>query len=434
MCPQPTAIGQRFHSRGSDSHALARFNAATRARRHARLVRDMLRLTAWFARTGRTSISDGSGIVAEFEDAFRRSIGTRYAVAVDSGTAALHSAFFAVGVGPGTEVVVPSYTWHSTASPILECGAVPVFCDVDPCSLTIGPREVERCLSPRTRAICVVHTWGNPAEMDELTRLAREHGLFVVEDCSHAHGAHYADRPVGQWGHIGCFSLHASKPVAGGEAGVAVTDDPVLFDRMLLLGQPGRLRRGQAADSFDVGEANLGPKYRPHAFAVHLARSQLKRLPALNERRARLWARIEAELEESSSLTPIATLPKAMRGGFYRYVIRYEAPTGGAPVAEVVKAARGRGIPIEVDPYAADLLHRSALFTSLDRRSLGGGYYDTTRAWTENLTTTSLPVSELLSDQLLSFDQLLPLASERFVSRIARGLVRVADGLASSPR
>jgi dTDP-4-amino-4,6-dideoxygalactose transaminase len=127
-----------------------------------------------------------------------------------NGTATLHSAYFAVGVGPGKEVIVPSYTWHATATPVLQCGATPVFCDIDPRSLNADPDDIERRITERTQAICVVHVWGNPAEMDRIMEIANRYKIKVIEDCWHAHGAVYKGKSVGAWGDIGCFSLWPS--------------------------------------------------------------------------------------------------------------------------------------------------------------------------------------------------------------------------------
>src|SRR5207249_3027548 len=137
----------------------------------------------------------------------------RHGLVMNSGTAALHSAYFAAGVGPGSEVIVPSYTFFASAAPILQCGGTPVFCDVDERTLTADPDDVERRITPRTRAICVVHMWGNPARMDRFSEIARRHRVALIEDCSHAHGASYRGRPVGSWGDIGCFSLQGEKAV-----------------------------------------------------------------------------------------------------------------------------------------------------------------------------------------------------------------------------
>jgi perosamine synthetase len=418
--------------------ANTRFARSTRVRRHMRLVRDVGHMAAWFARRGRTSIYDGSGVIGQFEDAFKELAHTAFALATTSGTAALHSAYFAVGVGPGTEVIVPSYTWHATATTVLQCGAVPVFCDIDPRTLTMSVEDMERRITDRTRAISPVHIWGNPAEMDRIVDVARRHGVAVVEDCSHSHGARYDGRPVGSWGDVGCFSLHASKPVAGGEAGVVVTDDPALLDRMVLLGHVGRARSGAAARSAGVDDAllgltDLGVKYRPHPFAIHLARSSLRRLPSENAHRGRQWARIEQELRGSTCLEAPQALEKAERGGYYAFVVKHLPRSGGPSTAEVIERARSRGIPVDVDAYGTRLLHRSATFTTLDRSRLGGGCFDATRSPQDNMAAGALPVCEQIAPRLLAFDRMMCMASERFAARCARELRHIAEeGMPSS--
>jgi perosamine synthetase len=411
--------------------AIRRFTLSARARRHAQLSADVARLSGWFATHGRTSISDGSGIIGEFEREFAAATDSSFALAMTNGTAALHSAYFAVGVGPGTEVLVPAYTWHATATPILQCGAVPVFCDIDPLTLTIDVEDLTRRITPRTRAVCAVHMWGSPAEMDRIVEVARRHDLAVIEDCSHAHGARYDGRPVGSWGNVGCFSLHASKPVAAGEAGIAVTDDPVLFDRMLLLGHPGRLASSQAAASFEPVVADLGVKYRPHAFAVHLGRSSLRRLARENERRGRIWATIRDGLRDSSHLAPTRKLPRAERGGYYNYVVDFVGARAEAGAEELARLARSRGVPVEVEAYGQHLLHKAPVFSTLDRARLGGGCFDATRPWGENVVDVCLPVCEGVGPRLLAFDRLMYLADDAFARRSARELAKAAGEVAA---
>jgi perosamine synthetase len=409
-----------------------RFSALARARGHRGLLVDVAMLGGWFATHGKTSISDGSGLIGRFEREFADATGSSFALAVTNGTAALHSAYFAVGVGPGTEVLVPAYTWHATATPVLQCGAVPVFCDIDPLTLTIDVEDLTRRITPRTRAICAVHMWGSPAEMDRIVEVARRHHLAVIEDCSHAHGARYDGRTVGSWGDVGCFSLHASKPVAAGEAGIAVTDDPVLFDRMLLLGHPGRLATSQVAETFAPSVVDLGVKYRPHAFAVHLARSSLKRLDHENQRRGRIWAAIRDELQDSGHLAPTQTLPRAERGGYYRYVIDFVGAHEEACAENVARLARSRGVPVEVEAYGRHLLHQAPVFTTLDRARLGGGCFDSTRPWLESVVDVNLPVCEEVGPRLLAFDRMMHLASNAFARRSARELVKAASEVASA--
>src|SRR3954469_3936029 len=261
--------------------------------------------TAKLARRDVNTIANGEGRIAEFEQAFAQMCGRTYGLAMNSGTAALHSAYFAAGAKPGTEVIVPSYTFFASAAPILQCGAVPVFCDVDPETLTADPDDVERRITSRTRAICVVHLWGNPAPMDRFAELAQAYGLALIEDCSHAHGATFCGRPVGAWGDIGCFSLPGMKAVSGGEAGIPVTDDPVLFDRMLVLGHYGRLKKGQKAKTFKTDHLSLGLKYRPHPYAIVLANASLKRLDELNIRRRHNYAILAGELEGCGALQAV---------------------------------------------------------------------------------------------------------------------------------
>lgn len=377
---------------------------------------------------GITTITDASGVVRRVQDGFRRLTGTRYALAMNSGTATLHSAYFAVGVGPGTEVIVPAYTWHASATPVLQCSAVPVFCEVDPRTLTLDPDDVERRITSRTRAICAVHVWGNPAPMDRICEIAQRHGLAVVEDASHAHGARYRGRPVGSWGDVGCFSCQGAKVVDGGEAGVAVTDDATLFDRMLLLGHNVLVKRGQEAGSFPEADISLGVKYRPHIAAMALVAASLRRLPERNRRAARAWAWLKEELADAPGIRPIEDTPGAERGGFYAFAFEYTGADLGAPDTEAfVEAVRAEGAPLALDQFRGRLLHRIPLFTELDRRALGGGCYDPTRPWEDNLSRVSLPVSERLAERLVAFPPQLHGVSESYVRSCARAVRKVAE-------
>ena len=404
-----------------------------RAKKGLRLAGDVLRMLPWAIR-GESTITDGSGIIAKFEAAFARLTGSGFALAMNNGTATLHSAYFAVGVGPGKEVIVPSYTWHATATPILQCGAIPVFCDIDPRTLTADPSDVERRITERTQAISVVHVWGNPAEMDRIMDIANRHHIKVIEDCSHAHGAVYKGKAVGTWGAIGCFSLNCGKAVDGGEAGVAVTNDPVLFDHMLLLGHFGRIQNGQAARTFNVGDMSLGLKYRPSTPAIYLAMASLARLPRLNERCELSWRWLCEEIEGVKGLRPQLTLPGAVRGGYMSYVLVYDGARWGGPARdEFVKGVQAEGVPLSADRYSQinytyGMLHQAPIFRQLDRRTLGGVSYDPTRAWVENISTVSLPVCEGLSQQLVSFSR-LDQASEHFVRHCGRTLRKVTAEL-----
>jgi perosamine synthetase len=312
---------------------------------------------------------------------------------------------------------------------MLPLGGVPAFCEIDPITLTADPDDVERRITPRTRAICVVHLWGNPARMDRFAEIAAHHDLALIEDCSHAHGAGYRGKPVGMWGDIGCFSLQGSKPVSGGEAGIAVTADARLFDRMLALGHFPRPAGDQKAGSFDTGELSLGPKHRVHLYAALLAQGGLERLDELNRRRRRTYEILDEELVGSEALETIPEHAGAVRGGFYRYALRYRAERAGGPDRRsFVQAANRKGIPLVVDPYPP--LHAEPLFAK--------------RLWAEpevfgRLHPTGppgsppdpLPVTERTWRELVSLDPLTSVPEAR-IRACARALRRLAESRPTS--
>ena len=384
----------------------------------------------------RTTITTGD-CVADLEARFARRTQTRHAIVMNSGTSALHSAYFAAGVQPGDEVIVPTYTFYASASAILPLGGVPVFCDIHPQTLTADPEDVEKRITPRTRAICVVHVWGNPARMDRFVEIARRHDLTLIEDCSHAHGATFRDRPVGGWGDIGCFSMQGAKPVSGGELGVAVTNDATLHDHMLALGQGGRTLCDQKADTYDVDASSLGLKYRPHPYAVLLALASLERLDELNRLRRRNYQILAEELALSPAIQTIPTYPEATRGGLLEFIFRFNPQhANGITAGHFAKAVAAEGVPLQRDRYTllgrtGRLLHELPLFNQPDaapvpRGGLIHGAPD--GAGDDPPRRPNLPVAEALADRLFS---LLPLTdvSPAAVRACARAIKKVADTL-----
>ena len=153
----------------------------------------------------------GGPEVAAFEEAFAQHIGVRGAVGVASGTAALHLAFLACGIGPGDEVITTPHTFYATAEAVAQAGATPVFVDIQPDTCNLDPAKIEAAITPRTRAIVPVHLYGQAADMDEILAVARRHGLRVIEDAAQAHGAFYRGRPCGSLADVACFSFYPSK-------------------------------------------------------------------------------------------------------------------------------------------------------------------------------------------------------------------------------
>lgn len=180
-------------------------------------------------------ISSQGGYVKKFEQALADYLETDGVLAVSNGTCALHLAMAALDIGPGDEVLVPNLTFGATANAVIHCGATPVFVDVDPIHWCIDPEAITAAITPKSKAIIPVHIYGHPAEMQKIMAVAREHNLFVVEDCAEAIGAKVEDTHIGNFGDIGCFSFFANKIITTGEGGAVSSKHPHLIERMKLL-------------------------------------------------------------------------------------------------------------------------------------------------------------------------------------------------------
>ena len=216
--------------------------------------------------------------VATFEKEFAARMGTRYALAVTSGTGALHTAMAAFQVGPGAEVILPAWTWHSCYDAVVHAGALPVFAEIDE-TFNLDPADIESKITPQTKVLMVVHLQGNPADMDRIVPIARKHKLLLLEDCAQSVGASYKGRPLGSIGDIGIYSLQLNKTITAGEGGAVVTNDPVLFERAARFHDLGGLR--------DVHERVVdkpkldwfaGTNFRMNEFSGGVLLAQLRKL------------------------------------------------------------------------------------------------------------------------------------------------------------
>jgi dTDP-4-amino-4,6-dideoxygalactose transaminase len=308
----------------------------------------------------------GAGVTKAFEEAFARYVGRPYALSQMNGTSTFWGAYFAVGVGPGDEVIHPTYAWIGSIAPAVFLGARPVFCEVDPQTLTADPKDIERRITARTRAICVAHLFGNPADMDGVMEVSRRYGIPVIEDCSHAHGAEWDGRKVGSIGDIGCFSLQGEGrgAMSVGEGGVAVTSNREYYERLLISGHLNR--RGVAEELTrpeyaPLGNTCLGVKFRAHALGVGLGREQVRKLDSVNEKRRAVHQRLNRIAGEIPGLEAVRVLEKAMPGGFYGYRLLYRPEDlGGVPVETYVKALQAEGAQVTGCDFP--LLHRLPLF------------------------------------------------------------------------
>lgn len=243
---------------------------------------------------------------ARFEREWAARTGVPHAYAVNSATAALHMAIAALDIGPGDEVIVPSLTFVATANAVRYCGATPVFADVESLEFwNIGVKQVEAVLSPRTKAIVVVHYGGYMCRMEEITAFAKARGLFVVEDVAHAPGASLAGRAAGAWGEIGCFSFFSNKNMTTGEGGMLTTSRDDLGERLRRLRSHGMTtltfdRHKGHAFGYDV--VDLGWNYRMSEMNAALGLVQMTRLDAWNARRKTIVAAYRERLARIDGL------------------------------------------------------------------------------------------------------------------------------------
>ncbi len=310
----------------------------------------------------RNELSGGTPVVREFEAEWRQMTGCKFAVSTFNGTTALFSAYFGLKVGPGDEVICPTYTWICTISPVPFLHARPVLAESDPKTMMLDPADVRRRITPRTRAIVVVHVWGWVADMDAFMAISRETGIPIIEDCSHAHGAMYKGRPVGSIGQVGAWSLQGSKPISAGEGGIVTTNDSEVFDRIAMVGQVNRIAGLDLQTPMYQRHQPLGTgmKFRAHPLGMGIAKVQLGKLKQLNDRRRAYVEEIEAGLAGIPCLTPVPTYPGVERGGFYALPAHYHPEKmGGLPASRFVAALREGGVKMS-DGYG--MLHRLPYF------------------------------------------------------------------------
>lgn len=251
--------------------------------------------------------------VSDFETRFAEYCGARHAIAVNSGTSALHLALLANGVDCGDEVITVPFTFIATLAAIRYCGARPVLVDIDPATFTMNVEQVERAITSKTKAILPVHLYGQCAEMDELNRIAERHGLKVIEDAAQAHGAEYKRRRAGTLGHAGCFSFYPTKNLgACGEGGMVTTNDDAVAGKVRLLRDWGQAKK--------YHHVLHGFNYRMEGLQGAILGVKLKHLEEWNQARRRAAAWYDEKLEGSPVVRP--TVAAERKHVYHIYSIR----------------------------------------------------------------------------------------------------------------
>ena len=257
--------------------------------------------------------------------------GAKYCLTTCSGTAALHMALSAAGVGPGDEVITSAFTFLASASCALHQNAIPVFVDIDPKTYCMDANKLEAAINERTKAIIPVHIQGLPADMDPILKIAQKHGLFVIEDACQAHGATYKGKSVGTMGHVGTFSLNNFKNLCGGEGGLFITDDEAILNK-------GGLIRcfGDEVDEVSrrrqYNASILGYMYRNQELPAALARGQLMHLDELNDVRIANANYLTEELGKIPGVIP-PYCPPECRHVYFMYNVRFDPKAAGVDCA-----------------------------------------------------------------------------------------------------
>lgn len=284
---------------------------------------------------------------AEFEQLFCETIGCRHAVTLSSATAGMHLSLYALGIGPGDEVITPSLTWVSTVNLIAACGATPIFADVERDTLMVSAETVEPLITERTRLIVPVHYAGAAVELDPLRELAKRHGIPLLEDAAHAVGTQYRGREIGVDGHA-IFSFHPIKNITTGEGGMFCSDDPELAEHIR------RLKfHGLGVDAFDRQSQGRAPqaevqepgfKYNLPDMNAVLGIGQLKRLADMNRRRGELAGLYLDELASLDEVRPLSIPAGTSRHAWHLFIVRLDIDKTGMSRDSFMAELKARGI------------------------------------------------------------------------------------------
>lgn len=296
--------------------------------------------------------------VKDLEEDFAAYHQVPYGISCANGTVAIEVALRALGIGPGDEVIVTPYSFIASASAILLCQAVPVFADIDPQSFNLSPAAVEAAITPRTKAIIVVHFGGQPADMDAFQSIAERYGLNLVEDAAHAHGARWRGVPVGGLGHVATFSFQSFKLITAGEGGMILTRSSQIADRCWSYCNQGRKRDGGWFEHF-----TLGTNYRITAFQAGVLKAQLRRMPQQTKIRAANVAYLRAGLREIGGLVLPEEDVHVEQHPNYLLTLWYQPEAfSGLPRDLVLQALQAEGIPFK--PTYPHPLYRNPLFAA----------------------------------------------------------------------
>ncbi len=297
----------------------------------------------WF---GGLQGDDPDSLGSLFGERFSALHNARFGLPVANGSVAIEIALRALGVKPGDEVIVPAYTFISTATSVLMVGAIPVFADIDPRSYCLDPQDAASRIGPHTRAIIPVHLGGHMADMHTLAEVAAKGGVAIVEDCAQAIDSGLGGRKAGTWGGLGTFSFQSNKTITSGEGGLVMTGSPDLAEKVIGLRAFGRSRGDRGERSSDLTCEILSSNYRLSEFQAAVLLAQLERFPGQDKLRQANAARLTEGIDQIPGLRHVRVDEPSMKHGYYYYLVRYE-PEAFADLTpdRLCQALNAEGIP-----------------------------------------------------------------------------------------
>ncbi|BDG45786.1 UDP-4-amino-4,6-dideoxy-N-acetyl-beta-L-altrosamine transaminase [Parageobacillus sp. KH3-4] len=313
--------------------------------------------------------------IQEFERKVADYVGAKYAVAFSNGTAALHGACFAAGIGEGDEVITTPITFAATSNAVLYCGGKPVFADIDERTYNIDPKEIRKHITPNTKAIIPVDFTGQPADMDAIMEIASEHGLVVIEDGAHSLGAEYKGRKVGTLAHMTMFSFHPVKPVTTAEGGVIVTDSEEYYEKLKRFRSHGIIKHNLSRDEgpWYYEMVDLGYNYRMTDLQAALGISQMDKLDRFIERRREIASMYSEAFKTMDSVI----LPMQLEGtqsGWHLYMLQLKLDKLKRSRREIFESLRAENIGVHVHyipvywhPYYQKLGYRKGICPKAER-------------------------------------------------------------------
>lgn len=354
--------------------------------------------------------------VETFEKRFAAMHGSKHAIAVVNGTVSLRIALMAAGVQADDEVIVPPYTFVSTATAVIEANAIPVFADIDLETFNISPKAIEAAITPRTRAIIPVHFAGQPADMRAIIGLAKKHNLIVIEDAAHAHGALYDGKGAGSIGDFGSFSFQSSKNLTSGEGGLITTNDDALAAACRSIHSCGRIEGGVWYEHHVIAG-----NYRLGEFQGAILNCQLDRLEKQTITRDRNGQYLASRLSELPGIFPQRRIRECGRHSYHLFMMRVDQAQFGASRSAVVQALQAEGVPCS-GGYGISL-PAQPLF-----RNMAFGPYLPKSRKKLNYAKTRVPNSDLLCrEQCIWLEQSIFLGSKRDMDDIAAAFQKIYE-------